>query len=122
MQTDHLILSRKPDLILIYKNLWSSGFCHSSGTKTENKRNQGAEQIPGFFPRAEIAEEYEGDCNTNNCCYPWNGLHDSGKEIRWTGDLGKNWNNSNPSTVKISKNTQKNPGVLKRLAVTKTSG
>ena len=43
IQTDHLISTRRPDLVLINKereNLPSSGFCHSSGPQIENKKSK----------------------------------------------------------------------------------
>ena len=49
----------------------------------------------------------------------WNGPQRLGKNIKRTGYQRKNWDHPDHS-VKISKNTQKCPGDLRRLAVTLT--
>ena len=52
-----------------------------------------------------------GDTNHNQS--PWNNPEEHGKEIKETGDRGKNWNFPDPSNAKIGENNGDKPGTIK---------
>ena len=64
VQTDCLILVRRPDLDEKKKSLSSSGFCCSSGLQRENERKQKDKQILGSCLSAEKAVKHESNSNT----------------------------------------------------------
>ena len=59
MQSDHIILARRPDLMSINKkkNLLSSRFCRSDEPLSENKRKRKL----GFCQRTKNGVKHEGD-------------------------------------------------------------
>ena len=116
---DNLISTRRTNLVLISKkeDLLSRGFCCFSELQIENKRKQKDRQILGPYPETKNAVEHKGDGNTN-CT--WNDPQRIGKEIGTVGNWRKNLDHSNYSIVKISQNTERSPGDLRRLAITQT--
>ena len=104
IQTDHLTLARKPDLMLVNKkkkkkkweNLPSRGFCRSGRPR---KRNDG--QIFGVCQRTKIAGEQEGD---GDAICIWCTLDGPKSLGRKTGET-KIWKQS--SIVQIGQHTQK---------------
>ena len=108
IQTNNLILARWPDLVIVNKkeNLQNSGLCHSNwsqgtGTLLENWKNYGT---------------WKWWCN-------WCTWYSHQRIDKVTGGLGNkrmSGDHPNDSTIKISQNTEKSPGDLRRLAVTQT--
>ena len=97
IQTDHLILARRPDLVIV--------------TKKENLLNS------VDFAENTMEHESDGDTNCNRCS--WYSHQRIGKRTRdenkWTsGD------HPNNSIVEINQNTEKSPKDLRRLVVTQT--
>ena len=70
IQTDHSILSRIPNLDLIYKkkNLSFSGFYFSSKPQTESERRGKSGRIPEPYQRTEKVVEHGGNGDIN---YSW---------------------------------------------------
>ena len=81
---------------------------------------QKAGQMYGPKQRAEKAVKHEGDGDISSIVGPWNNPWEPGNETWRTGDYKKNWNYTSHSTTKISQDTEKSLGDLRRLAVTYT--
>ena len=70
IQTDHLTLTRRPDLEFILRkdeNVLSCGFCRSGRRQSGNKRKRKDWKILGSCQRTKKALEHEsiGDTNCN---------------------------------------------------------
>ena len=122
IQTDHSILARGPDLVLINKKRTYHLMDFTVQHTIERKQKRVKRQILGPCQRVEKAVEHESDSDTNWSWCTQNSSQRLGKEIRETGNHRKNQDHTDNSTVKISKNTQKSPGHLRRLAVIQTPG
>ena len=81
------------------------------------KKKRKHSQIPGPCQGAEKAMEHEGGGDTSCTCYTWNSSQRPEKETWGTGDPKKNQGHQDQSSVKISLNTLKSPGDMRRLAV-----
>ena len=112
------ILKYKTVLIKKKENLSSSWFFWSSGPQSE--RMQKDWKILVFGQRAEKAVEYEGDDNSNYSW--WAYLKSPRKDTDGIGNQRKNWDYTGENIVKIGLIIQKNPGDVRRFAVTQTPG
>ena len=107
IQTDHLILARRPGQVIINEKMLKSGLCWPAEhrVKLKNaKRKINTSTSPGFEKAVE--HENDGDINCNRCT--WYSHERIGTE---TEEL---WNKS---IAKIRQNTDENPRYLKRLTV-----
>ena len=102
--TVHLILARKPNLILINKKKRT---CHQVDfaipadhrIKIKQNEKQKDRQISGRELNTVI---HESDSDTNCCWCTWNSLQRLGKKTSGTENQRKNEDCPNYSTVKIS--------------------
>ena len=107
IQTDHLILARRPDLIIINNNK----------KKKENLQNCRLCRPGG--PQNKSVEHESDDCA--NC--DWCARHNKERIIKRLGGLGSwrsGWDYPNDSIAKTGQNPETSPGDLRRLAVTQT--
>ena len=73
-QTDHLISTRRPDLVIINKtekrkkkrNLSNNELCRPGGSQSENKRKQKERPLIRPCQRTKIVMEHEGDGDTSS--------------------------------------------------------
>ena len=72
----------------------------------------------GFCQRTKKIEEHEGDGDANCSWCTWNGPQELGEG---SGEIENQWKNQDPldsSIANVGQNTEKNPGDLRRLAIT----
>ena len=120
---DHLILARRPDLVIINKkkeNLLSSGFCCPSGPLSEYQRMQKRDKY------LDLARELRKLWNMVVTVIP-TVIGALGtvpqrleKKAERVGNQRTNWDYPDNSIVKIGLNNEKSTGDLRRLAVTWT--
>ena len=74
IKTDHLILARRPDLLIISKkeNLLYSGIFPSSGPLSENQRKWKERQVLGTCQRTNNVMEHESNSDSNFSWCAWN--------------------------------------------------
>ena len=121
IQTDHLILTRQPDPVIVNKkekkNLLNSELCHSSRPQNEHQRKQKERQAFTPCQKTKKAVVHEGNSDTNwNLC-TWNNPKSLAKGAGRVGNRRTSQDHLNYSIVKITQNTEKSPGDLRRLAV-----
>ena len=118
---DHLILVRRPGLVLKKENLLKSGLCYSIWPldKTEGRQKERLKLDLASELKKTMELESVVDTNCNWCAW-----YSHQRTSTGTGGLGNkrtSGDNPNYSIVEISQNTEKSPGDLNRLAVTQTS-
>ena len=107
IQTDHLISTRRLHLLIINKkkkreeNLPNCGLC-----------------CPGWPQNKIKRKRKENDGDTNCHCWSWFSHQMIGTKTGGLGNNGTGGDYPNYSIIKIGPNTKKNPGDLRRLAVT----
>ena len=84
IRTDHVILAKRPDLLLLNTKKIT---CHLLNVAVPADHNMKIKdgKILGSCQRAETTVEYEGNDETNCSWCPWNGSQRPGKETRGTG-------------------------------------
>ena len=101
------------------REIWlNSGLYRRSGPPSENQRKRKERQAIRPCQRTEKAIKPEGDSDTNLNWCAWNNPQILGKWAWRGGNRGTSRVNPNYSIVKISQNTEKSPGELRRLTVT----
>ena len=116
IEMDHLIpvrRSRKRELAM--KLILSS-----CGPGSENERNWKDGQVFGSCLRTENAVEHEGDGDTNCNWCTWHCHKKLGRNTGGTESHKKNRGHPDYNIVEIGLNTQKIPGHIRKLTVTKT--
>ena len=121
--TDHLISARRPDLIIINKkkeNLQNSWTAVSADHRIKLKECEKKDKYLDLARELKKTKEHEGD-NYTYC--DWCFWYSNQRIIIGTGEHGS-WKMSgdhpNDYIIENGQNTVKNPGDLKRLAVTQT--
>ena len=131
IKIDHLISTRRSDLVTVKKKkkkkkkrkrekVTNCGLRCFSRLQNKIKRMRKLRWMPRPYQRTKKKMEYEGDVYTNHNWYTWNNPQRIGKR---TGGLrNKRTSGFHPyySILKIGQNTEKSPGDLRRLAVTRT--
>ena len=121
VQMDHLISTRRPDLVIVNNNLPNRGICPPGRPQSKLKRKRKERQILGHCKgtgkkKTTMEDESDGDSNCNWCTRH---SHLSfGKGIGRIGNKKSCGKHSNDNILKIGQKTEKNPGDLRRLAVT----
>ena len=107
-----------PDLVIVNENidnLLNIGYCGSGRPYLKLNESEKQRQILSHCYRNKNLKEDEGDCDTNCNWWAWYNDQRIGK---WTGSGDHLENN----IIKISHNTEKSSGNLRKLAVTQTPG
>ena len=100
IETDYLILARRPDLELINKkkrNYHLVDFCHSSKPQSENKRKQKDWKV--LSKRTEKTVQHEGDSDTNCSQYTQNNTQEPGEGISRIENQCENENHSDIAEI-----------------------
>ena len=114
IQTDHRILARRTDLVVVNKkkrepaDMWTLSF-----RKKYNYLDFTSEQKKG--------REHEGDSDTNCNWCTWNYPERIEKETRRYENQRTSGDHPGYSVIKIDQNTEKSPGDLRKFAVTQTA-
>ena len=119
-QMDHLILARRPDLIIINKKKRTCrivDFAILADHRVKLKENEKKDK---YLNLARELKKHESD-NYTNC--DWCSWYSHQRLIKGTGELGnKRMSGEHPYyIIENGRNTEKSLGVLRRLAVTQTS-
>ena len=125
IRTDHVIVARRPDLIIVKKkkkkrknkekeNLQNCGLCWVKLKESENEDK--------YFDLARELKklENESDRYTNCNWCTWYSYQRIGKRTRGFRNKRTNGDNPNYSIAEVGKNTEKSLGDLRRLAVIQT--
>ena len=124
IQTDHQISARRPYLVIVnkkQKTYWIVEFTalvdHRGKLKVGKKRDKYMD-LAKELKKKIIEYESDGDTNCNKCAQ--NSHEKFGIGTGGLGNKRTSGDHPNDSTVKIGRNTEKNPEDLRRLAVTQT--
>ena len=123
IHTDHLISARRPDLIIINKK--KKRICKIVDIAVPADHRIKVKECEKKISTSTLLEnwkavEHEGD-DCTNC--NWRFWHINLRIIKGTGGHGSWWtrgDHPNDSIIENGQNTEKSPGHLRRLAVTKT--
>ena len=120
IQADQLIPLRKPDRVIVHKkekeNLPNSGLCFLDANRVKINENEKGDKDSDLARELKNLMELKVDGDTN--CY-WCARNDP-QRLRRVRNRTTSRDYPNYSIVKIGQNTEKNPGDLRRLAVTCT--
>ena len=120
IQTDPVIPTRRPDLVIMTPPPKKKGIVHFAvpvnHTKVWRKQKRLCQRTK------KKADEYECDGDTNSNWCTWNVPQTLHKETRRAGNLRmrRSWDHPNYSIANIGLNTEKSPRVLRRLTVIQT--
>ena len=125
IQTDHLISTRRPDLIIISQKKKKRickimDFAVPADHRIKLKECEKKDKYLNLTRELKKTMEHESDdCTNRDWCFWYN----SYRIINGPGGLGRWWTSGdhpNDSIIENGKNNEKSPGDLRRLAVTQT--
>ena len=123
IQTDHLIPTRRPDLIIINKKERTCKIVEFAVPADHRIKQKECEKRDKYLDLARELKKLwtmQGDNYTNcNRCV-WNSNSGITKGTRGLGGWRTSGDHPNDSIVENNQNTKKSPGGLRRLAVTQT--
>ena len=130
IQPDHLISTRRPDLVIVNKNKRTCRIVNlavstdhrvkiKENEKKTNKKTP-TKQILTSCQRTKKAMEHESDRETGCNWYTWNDPKKFGERVGGVGNRRKSRVHPNYNIVELTQNTEKSPGDLRSLAVIQT--
>ena len=118
-QTDHLILARRPDQVIVNKKkpCWIVDLAVPADYRVKLKQSEKWDKYLNFARELKKTMEHEGDGDTNCIWCTWNNPQRLVKGAERLGNKRTSGDNSDYSIIKIGQNTEKSPGNLKKRAV-----